>query len=113
MGQTPMSGDGSDLRRQIANEAEKAWDTELVQEVLTEFAANMGFKREGLPEYGLMKIVNYVAQVAHAQARGIDPELLKMPPEEAKAQIMDRARAIVAQGKPVMKIDGNSMTRLD
>lgn len=103
----------SDIRREIADEAAKALDAKLVQEALTEFAGNMGFERKGLPEYGLMKIVNYVASVAHAQARGLDPEVLRMAPEEAEAHIMARARAMVAAGKPVLKIDDDGATRLD
>lgn len=105
--------DASDLRREIADEAEKVWDAKLVQEVLTEFAGNMGFERKGLPEYGLMKIVNYVASVAHAQARGLDPEVLRMSPEEAEAAILKRARAMVAASKPVLRVDDHGVTRMD
>ena len=45
-----------------ANEATDFSKHELIENVLTEYAENMGFKREGLPEYGLQKIVHYVAQ---------------------------------------------------
>lgn len=108
-----MPSPSSDIRREIADQAEKAWDTELVQEVLTEFAGNMGFERKGLPEYGLMKMVNCVASVAHAQARDLDPEVLRMSADEAEVHLMKRARAMVAQGKPVLKIDDTGATRLD
>lgn len=108
-----MSHFSSEVRREIADEAAKAWDTKLVQDALTEFAGNLRFERKGLPEYGLMKIVNYVATVAHAQARGIDPELLRLSPEEAEAALLERARAMVAAGKPVLKLDDDGATRPD
>lgn len=110
MSASPSNGDWKKIH---ADEAEKVWRHKLVQDVLDEFAGNMGFKREGLPEYGLMKIVNYVAQCARADALGFDPELLRHTPEEAEAAILDRARRMVLAGKPVLRVDETGTTRLD
>lgn len=91
----------TDWKNYHANEATKFAEHPLVESVLTEFADNMNFERRGLPEYGLLKIVNYVAQVVLARARGFDPELLRMTPEEAtESQLRQMARFIEA-GKPV------------
>lgn len=99
-----MPAPSTDWKQAHADAAEKALDVDLVQNVLTEFAGNMGFKREGLPEYGLAKIVSYVAQVARAQALGFDPELLRMTDGEADQQGLEMARLAVEAGKPVWAI---------
>ena len=96
-----------------ANASEKALEHDLVKGVVEEFADNMGFKLEGLPKYGLMKVCGYVAQVARAQALGFDPDLLRMSDEEADAQMLKKARMAVAAGKPVLRIDESGVTRLD
>lgn len=107
----------NDWKSVHAKEAEKALDSDIVQNVLDEFADNMRFKRDGLPEYGLVKICCYVAQVARAQALGFDPELLRLSDEEADAQALEKARIAVAAGKPVWAIrdtdDGLDVQRLD
>lgn len=72
-----------------ADEAEKAWDEPMVQEVLTEFAWNNKLQREGFTEYGFLKIVSTVAQCARAQALGIPTEALRITPEE-----FDRLRSV-------------------
>jgi hypothetical protein len=102
-----------DWKREHANQAEQALHHDLVQNALSEFADNMGFKREGLPEYGLTKIVSYAAQVARAHALGFDPDLLRLTDEEADAQALAKARIAVAAGKPVLRIDDHGVTRLD
>ena len=84
---------------------ESASDYEMVQDALIEFAGNMGFKREGLPEYGLSKIVSYVAQVARAEALGFDPELLRVNAAEANAALLRVAEIAAKAGKPVWSID--------
>jgi hypothetical protein len=94
----------ADWKRTHANEAEKAWENEMVQNVLTEFAGNMGFKREGLPEYGLSKIVSYVAQVARAEALGFDPMLLRLTPQEADQSLLRLAEIAAETGKPIWAI---------
>ena len=60
-----------------ANEAERVLEHELVKDVMEEFAGNMKFSLSGLPAYGLAKVVCYAAQVARAQALGIDPDELR------------------------------------
>jgi len=95
----------SDWKQHHADEAEKALDNEMVQNVLTEFAGNMGFERDGLPEFGLMKIVSYVAQVARAEALGFDPYLLRMTDEEADEQGLKLAKIAAEAGKPVWVIE--------
>lgn len=91
----------SNWKQHHANEAEKVRENEMIQDVLTEFAGNMGFKREGLPEYGLCKIVSYVAQVARAEALGFDPALLRMSAEECDESMLRLAQMAVEAGKPV------------
>jgi hypothetical protein len=83
-----------------------ALDHELVRGVMAEFADNMGFKLEGLPGYGMLKVAVYVAQVARAQALGFDPDLLRVSDEEAEAEQLALARAAVAAGKPTWVIRG-------
>lgn len=94
----------NDWKQHHANEAEKALENEMVQDVLTEFAKNMGFERDGLPEYGLCRIVSYVAQVARAEALGFDPHLLRMSDEEADEQGLRMAQIAAEAGKPVWLI---------
>ena len=64
-------------RHAFANEAAKALDHDLVKNVMEEFAGNMRFELTGLPAYGLAKVAIYAAQVARAQALGINPDLLR------------------------------------
>ena len=92
----------SDWRQEHANEAEKALRHHLVQYVMEEFANNMGFKLDGLPKYGLMKVASYAAQVARAQALGIDPEDLRSTPEEHDRQMLDLVALFQEQCKPVV-----------
>jgi hypothetical protein len=66
-----------------------------VQETLTEFAQNSGFEREGLFEYSLTKIVNVVGVVSHAHARGIDPELLRVPHRETRIVLRDGTTPVI------------------
>lgn len=98
----------TDWKEHHANEAGKALDRGLVQRVLTEFAGNMGFERDGLPEYGLTKIVLTVAQVARAEALGFDPELLRLTAEEADEEGLKLARIAAESGKPVWVLGGSS-----
>ena len=93
-----------DWKKSHANEAEAFADHRLVEDVLDEFAMNMNFKREGLPAYGLMKIVNYVAQVVLARARGFEPELLSMTESEADEVQLRIMQAFAEAGKPVVVV---------
>jgi hypothetical protein len=82
---------------------------EIVDMTLSEFAGNMHFKREGLPEYGLKKIVSHVAQVVLARARNIDPNDLKVTSEEADDYHKKLIDVCVKSGKAVtiVQIDRN------
>lgn len=106
-------GRSRDWKQRHADESCKALEHPLVVEVMKEFADNMGFKLEGLPRYGLKKVAMYAAQVARAQALGIDPDDLRSTPEEAEAQMLRKARLFVKAGKPVMRVDDDGITRLD
>jgi hypothetical protein len=106
------SGDWKQVHADASEEG--VLDHPLVLRAMEEFADNMGFKLEGLPRYGLMKIASYVAQVARARALGFDPDLLLLTAEEADAQALEKARMAVAKGKPVLRIDADgTTTRLD
>lgn len=102
-----------DWKRHHANESEKVLEVEVVARVMQEFADNMGFDLNGLPGYGLCKIVSYAAQVARAQALGFDPALLLMDEGEANEQLLAVARAAVAAGKPTWTIRGDDVQRID
>lgn len=94
----------SDWKKAHANQAEEFARHKLIEDVLTEFARNMGFKREGLPEYGLSNIVSYTAQVVLARAKGFEPELLSMTPSEATEAQLRMLRMFEEAGKPVIVI---------
>lgn len=103
----------SDWKQDHADAAETALEHGLVQRVIEEFADNMGFNLEGLPKYGMFKVASTVAQVARAQALGFDPDLLRLSDEEADVRMLKVARMAVAAGKPALRVDGSSVTRLD
>lgn len=91
----------SDLSREFSDMAAVALEHPLVQNVLDEFALNMGFKREGLSEYGLMKIVNVVGQVSIAVSRNIDPDLLRATPEDWAAEAARRFQVMAEAGQGI------------
>jgi len=95
----------ADWKQHHCSEARRVFESELVREVMEEFAGNMRFELKGLPEYGLRKVVMYAAQVARAQALGFDPELLRLTAEEADAEILRFAEAAALSGKPVWAIE--------
>lgn len=103
----------ADWKKKHADDAEAVFDNESVQMVMDEFADNMGFKLEGLPKYGMHKVVSYVAQVARAQALGFDPELLRHTAEEADVAGLALARTAVAKGVPTWVIRGDDAQRID
>jgi hypothetical protein len=96
-----------------AAEARRFAEHEFIEDVLTEYAINMNFERKGLPEYGLKKIVHYVAQVVLARARGFEPEVLTMTDEEHHAYSLRLADAFLDAGKPVIITDGNMTVNID
>lgn len=103
----------ADWKQHHADESEKVFENESVQTVMQEFADNMGFKLKGLLKYGLMKVISYTAQVARAQALGFDPELLRMTPDEANEQMLEKARIAVESGKPVWVMEAGEESGTD
>lgn len=94
-----------DWKQKHANDSEEAANHTIVQRACLEFANNMGFDFSGLPRYGLLKIANYAAQVARAQALGIDPQLLTLTEDEARSEAYRIAAMAVEQGVPIRFID--------
>lgn len=94
-----------DWKQHHANEAERVFDVQMMQDVMEEFAENMGFKLDGLPKYGLMKVAGYAAQIARAQTLGIDPMLLKMTPTEAMSHQLWLAAEATFKGVPTYVIE--------
>ena len=104
--QRRAGSDRGDWKQRHANEAHRAVEHPLVQEVMAEFADNMGFALTGLPAYGLAKVAHYAAQVARAQALHFDPELLRLTPEEANRVQWELAARAVYEGVPTTVIEG-------
>ncbi len=102
-----------DWKQVHANEAEKALDTQLMQDVIREQLENLGREDDPLAKYGLTKIAMYAASVARAQALGFDPDLLRLSADEAHTDQLRLARTAVAAGKPVWLLDEKGATRLD
>lgn len=88
-----------------ANESERIFEVQMMQDVMEEFAENMGFKLAGLPKYGLMKVAGYAAQIARAQTLGIDPELLRMAPTETTSHQLWLAATAAFKGVPTYLIE--------
>lgn len=103
----------TDWKREHANASERAIKHPLVQEVMQEFLGNIGKPDGGLERYGLTKVASYVAQVARAEAIGIDPEALRMSDEEIGEHQRMLIDAAYRAGKPVIVVvsegasDGN------
>lgn len=97
----PMTGEEKGA---FSDEAYKALDHPLVQDVMEELCFNLRIEYEGLPRYGLRKVALYVAIVARAQALGIDPDDLRSTPDEATEDMMRLAQAAHDAGKPVIVV---------
>lgn len=99
---------------EFADKAGAALDHELVTNVREEFEFNMSNCgvdiAEGLPAYGLEKVMRTVAIVASARALGIDPDALRLTREEANAEILARAAAF---GDRAIFIDPTTTTAAD
>jgi hypothetical protein len=93
-----------DEKQEFANEAEKALDHPLVQEVIEELFFNLNINNAGLPRMGIMKVGMYVATVARAHALGIDPDELRMTDEESDDFQLSLIQAMIGAGKPVVVI---------
>lgn len=99
----------SDWKQHHADEAEKALREGLVLRAVDEFVDNMKSNygvdlSEGLPSYGLTKVMSYVAQAARAQTLGFNPELLRLSEDEADEAMLRLAQIAAESGKPVYLI---------
>lgn len=91
----------------FADKATEALNHELVTTVKSEFVFNMeplADLSQGLPAYGLEKVMRTVAIVSAAYALGIDPDSLRLTKEEADEAVIAKARAFVQAGVPTLVI---------
>ncbi len=103
----------SDWKKKHANDSERAIDHYIVKPILEEFEDNLRHNPDvaakafdsALFRYGFRKCLSYVAQIARAEALGIDPETLRGRPEEITERQMELARMAVEMGKPVWVIE--------
>lgn len=91
----------ADWKQAIANQAEQATQHPIVQNAVKELLDNLRLPDGGLARYGIEKVAHYAATVARAQGLGLDPDLLRLTPEEANSEIWRAAAAAVASGVPV------------
>ena len=102
-----------DWKQKHANDAEKALKHEMVERVMHEFADNLKHNPDvaaagwnsALFRYGIKKVGSYVAQVARAEALGIDPELLRATDEGISEHRRRLIEAAVGAGKPVIVVE--------
>ena len=94
-----------DWKQRHANSAEKALSHPLVTDVVDELLRNLGEDRAGLVFYGIMKVAMVTASVTLAQARGIDPDALRLTPEESARRLMERGRRIAEAGGTVLFVE--------
>jgi hypothetical protein len=90
----------TDLKKDIANEADRAVEHPLVVSAMQMFMENMGIRDGSLPAFGLHKLASVVAQVARAQALNIDPDDLRLTTEEANEVLRDVHARMEAVGLP-------------
>lgn len=64
-------------QQEFAKHADETLQHPIVAGVMAELLDNLGVSAQGLPAYGLAKVAHYAAQVARAQALGLDPEVLR------------------------------------
>lgn len=92
-------GSEKNWKTQHADESSKALKHPLVSEVIAELLFNLGENDTGLPAYSIRKVAMYAAQVARAQALGIDPDTLRSTDEEATEAQMRIAGIAARAGK--------------
>lgn len=100
-----------DWKKKLSEDAGQALNHDLVVGVVDEQIANIaqfGSPPTNLLRHGLLKIALYAAQVARAQALGIDPDLLRLSAEEANSETLRLAAEAVAQGIPTFLIEGEA-----
>lgn len=96
-------------KKNFANEANNVLDHPIAKDVIDEFKDNLKRNPDvkpdsGLWNYGLMKILTHVSQIARAQALGIDPEQLRMSEEEQAAWCELLAQTASDAGKDVFVV---------
>jgi hypothetical protein len=94
----------ADWKRAHANAAEHALKHPLVRDVMQEFLGNIGRPDGALERYGLTKVASYAAQVARAEALGIDPDVLRADAAEIDAHMRAIIDAAYRAGKPVIVV---------
>lgn len=93
-----------DWKQEHADAAERAVYHPLVQDTIREFLRNIGRPDGKLERYGLLKVASAAAQVARAEALGIDPDTLRLTDAEAAAVMLQLARVASGAGKPVIGV---------
>lgn len=91
-------------KQDFANEAEKAYLHPIAQDVIDEFLGNIG-RSDAIVRYGIGKVCGYVAQIARAQALGLDPEVLRLSDEEAVEHMARVMQIALDAGKPVIVVE--------
>lgn len=94
----------ADWKQAHANAAEHALKHPVVREVMDEYLGNMQARGSALARYGLTKCMSYAAQVARAEALGIDPEALRMTDAEIGEHMRTIIDAAYRAGKPVIGV---------
>lgn len=94
-------------KKDFANESEKAYLHPIAQDVIQEFLGNIGKSdADAVVRYGIRKVCGYVAQIARAQALGLDPEVLRLSDEEAAEHMAMVLKIALDVGKPVIVVEG-------
>lgn len=92
-------------KQRHAEAADAAIEHPLVVSAVQEYLENLGLDDSSLLAYGIRKVAAYAAQVARDQALGIDPEQLRLTPEEARSAQLRFAANAVLGGMPTFLID--------
>lgn len=96
-------------REEAVATADLALKHPLVVGVMAELRKNLRVSATGLPAWGIAKVAHYAAQVAFAIAYGVDPDVLRLTPEEARSVLLRLAAEAVANGIPTHLIDREEM----
>ncbi len=94
-----------DWKQTYADAADATLAHPIVDRCMAELRMNLGVSDDGLPAYGIAKVAAYAAQVARAQALGVDPELLRVTSEEANSLTLELAAEASLAGIPVHMLD--------
>jgi ABC-type transporter MlaC component len=78
------------MREAIDELSHKTLENEQVAYSMDEFAMNMHFKNEGLPNLGMTKIASYAASIGITLALGVDMQILMLS-YQGSADEIDKA----------------------